>query len=426
LQGAITAGQYRPGERLPTHRALAREFNVAIGTVTRAVDTLSRQGVVRGEVGRGTFVTEPERAGASPMVDLSLNAFPPVLPAAVFEAVFQRALARALALPAGGYSEPAGSPGQRAVLSTWLARSRVNLGGDELLPVVGGQQGLALAFDDLRAVTAAVAMEPATFPGAVTAARQSGLDVLPVAIDREGVLPDALDKVLRRADVRAFYTTPVAQSPLGFETGEERRRAIVAVCRKRKTFIIEDDIYGAFATPGIPTYRELAPELTYYINSFSKAVTPLIRLGVLAPPRERRASVAERLRAQTWSAAPFSIVVACEFIEGEHDQVAAARLREEATERLSIAREALGEALPRDARPGPHLWLPMDVSAAEQLARRAIERGLRLTPPSAFLLDPSRVSGIRVCVLAPRQRSDLARALASLASLLHEPSDIVV
>lgn len=426
IQNAITGGQYRPGERLPTHRALAREFSVAIGTVTRAVDVLSRQGVVRGEVGRGTFVTEPDRFGTAPTIDLSVNAFPPPLPSSVFEAVFQRAVIRALALPAGGYTEPIGSPGQRAVLATWLARSRLNVSGEELIPVVGAQQGLALAFEELRSSTRALATEPATFTGAIAAARQCGLGLVPVAVDEEGLVPDALDRVLGGGEVKAIYTTPVAQSPLGFETGQSRREAIVALCRKHGALIVEDDVYGLFATRGISTYRDLAPERTFYINSFSKLVTPLIRLGVLIPPRERRASITGRLRALTWSAAPFSLVAACEFIEGEHEQTSAAHLRAEAEVRLVIARNTLGPALPAVARPGPHLWLPMPLPIAEQLARRSIEKGVRLTPPSAPLLDARQVSGVRVCVLAPRSRADLTRALTSLAETLREPTDIVV
>ena len=58
VEAAIAEGRYRPGEKLPTHRQLAQQFAVSIGSVTRAIDALSARGVVRGEIGRGTFVLE--------------------------------------------------------------------------------------------------------------------------------------------------------------------------------------------------------------------------------------------------------------------------------------------------------------------------------------------------------------------------------
>jgi DNA-binding transcriptional MocR family regulator len=121
-----------------------------------------------------------------------------------------------------------------------------------------------------------------------------------------------------------------------------------------------------------------------------------------------------------------SIVAACELIQAGQDVVARKKMREEAEVRLGLVRKALGSAVPATARPGPHVWLPMPLSAAEQLARRAIERGVRLTPPTAPLLDPTSVSGVRLCTLAPRQRSALAAALSQLADIVAEPDDFVV
>ena len=56
IETAIVRGSLKPGQKLPTHREISRSFGVAIGTVTKAIDSLSRRGIVRGEIGRGTFV----------------------------------------------------------------------------------------------------------------------------------------------------------------------------------------------------------------------------------------------------------------------------------------------------------------------------------------------------------------------------------
>lgn len=423
IKGSIADGTFRPGERLPTHRDLARGFKVAIGTVTRAIDALSRDGIVRGEIGRGTFVLPPA-ASAQPqtVIDLSLNTLPALVPAGAFEAAAQRAVRKSHELPSGGYGDPSGYPGHRAVLAAWVARNRrVPLSADDILIVIGGQHGIALAFSDLRPSTEAIAVEPATFSGAMAAARQADLRLVPIAVDEQGMRPDALAKALRKRDAKAIYTIPVAQSPIGLETGAERRREVLDVCRRYGARIVEDDVYGTFSSPGILTYKSLAPDLVYYVGSLSKSLSPLLRVGVLAPPPGRRAALVDRLRAEMWSAPPMTVALACELLEAGEGEGVAARLREEAAARLDLAREMLGGALSRYARPGPHIWLPMPLLQAERVARRASEQGIRLTPPSASVVDASMASGVRVCVLAPNDRATVAEGLRAIAAILAEP-----
>ncbi len=115
LISSIDDGTFKPGERLPTHRSLAERFGVSIGTVTRAVDALSDRGLVRGEVGRGTFVLE--RAApfdANDIVDLTINAPPPLLGYEALAEAAEIATRRALQLAHGGYVDHSGTDAQRS------------------------------------------------------------------------------------------------------------------------------------------------------------------------------------------------------------------------------------------------------------------------------------------------------------------------
>src|SRR3546814_18464291 len=68
--------------------------------------------------------------------------------------------------------------------------------------------------------------------------------------------------------------------------------------------IVEDDIYSVYATKGAPTFKGMAPGRTYYLNSISKCLTPLLRVGIMAPPPERRSPIMRALRAEGWGSAP--------------------------------------------------------------------------------------------------------------------------
>lgn len=428
LAGAIDGGTFRPGERLPTHRRLAERFGVSIGTVTRAVDALSERGLVRGEIGRGTFVLERSApaASAGDIIDLTINAPPPLLGYDSLAEAAEMATRRSLQLAHGGYVDHSGTEFQRGVVAGWLTATRQGASADEIILTNGAQQGIHLAFAALRDRSTAVATEGATFPGAMAAATNLGLAMLPVAHDGEGMLPEALDAVLAANACKIIYTTPVCQNPLGFETGPERRRAISAVALKHGAFIVEDDIYGLYGTKGPLTYKDLAPDSTLFVTSLSKSLTPLVRLGVLVPPRSMRAGIVKRMRAESWGLPPFVAELAVALIETGAAVAVAQLLRDEALARQQLAQLMFNlPALPMP-KGAPHIWLPMSPLVAEQLARRASEAGVRITPPGATVVGNSGLGGIRLCIMAPPTRSGLERGLGILAGLMSSDEDVIV
>jgi DNA-binding transcriptional MocR family regulator len=319
-----------------------------------------------------------------------------------------------------------GTPQQRALLADWLSRTRIETSADAILLCVGAQQGIHLAFSDLRRLSKSIASEAATFTGAIAAAADLGMQWQPVDHDDQGMTADDLDRVLTESDCRIVYTTPVCQNPLGVEAGDARRREILRVCSRHDACIVEDDIYGMYAARSRLTYKELAPERVYYLTSLSKCLTPLVRAGILAPPPDRLVAVVRTLRAQVWGAAPLALETACALIELGADRTAADALCKEAKLRMTLAARLLGlENLPMP-HGAPHLWLPMPAVDAEKLARRASGQGVRLTPPDASSIGGPKSGGVRLCILAPPRREDLERALKVVSALRSEPEETVV
>lgn len=358
IAALIDSGQYGPGQRLPTHRALARRAGVAIGTVTRAIEHLHQQGLVRGEVGRGTFVSaRPAPQHARP-VDLTLSVPPVLIDERLFIAAAERAARKALDIPDGGLRDLKGTQGQRSIVAGWLSRTRVGTTPESVILCVGAQQAIHLSFADVARRSRLIAGELPTFSGALASAAHLGLEWLPIAYDEEGMTPDALARGLRETGCRAIYTVPVCQNPLGFEVGEQRRREILKVARQYDAVIIEDDIYSVHSAKGGPTYRELDPERVYYLTSLSKCLTPLARLGVLLPPASRLSGIARSLRAEAFGAPPISLEFGCALIEMGADTLSADALRKEAALRTDMAARILKPpALPMPEG-APHIWLP--------------------------------------------------------------------
>ena len=425
VEQMIASGRYGRGDRLPTHREIARGANVAIGTVTKAIDLLERRGMVRGETGRGTFVNMPlEREDET--VDLNFNVPLPVVGENSFRSASTMAVGRLGTVPNGGYPEPGGSFEQRKAIADWLAATRMTIDPADLLITVGGQHAIHLAMADLGSATKVIATEAATFSGAIAAAGTLGLSLLPVNHDEQGMIPADLDRLFKETGCRAVYLTPVCQNPFGFEMSTERRGKILNTCRRHDAFIIEDDVYSIYSRSDGKTFREMDPERVYYINGLSKCLTPLVRIGILIAPPARRAAIAARIRSETWGASPFDIEVATALIEDGIHLKARDILLAEARHRLSTASRLLGLKHVPMPEGAPHIWLPMPVAAAEKLARRALERGVRVTPPDATAVGGDKAGGVRLCLMAPPQRSSLERALRILAELNATPAAEIV
>jgi len=375
-------------------------------------------------VGGGSFVLGDGHGLVAGIVDLSINAPLRVVDQAVFTEAARAAAMRCWDLPGNGYGDVAGYADHRETIAQWLTRTRVRVDADDLVLTVGAQQALWLAF--AAAGTKPLVTEPLSFPGAISAAQALGLTLNAVDCDGDGLIPAALDKAARGGRIGAVYLTPTAQNPLAFEMPAARRREIAAVCRRHKLAIIEDDVYGIYARSGVPTFRELLPELTYLVGGFSKNLSPLLRVGFVVPPPDRRGDVLTRLRAESWGCAPLNTGIVQMLLIGPAERSAVARLRDEATARMAIAKEVLAGFAVEAGGLSPHVFLRVDRATAERVVPQALDRGLRLLPLGATEIGTSPITGLRLSVLAPADRGSLTKGLTILRSVLQGPRSAAV
>ena len=293
VREAIRDGRLRPGDRLPSTRALARDLGLARGTVAEAYAQLGAEGYLQARPGAPTRVAEGVAAGddvtrggnaapapAEPRLSLrpgvpDVGAFP----RSAWVAALRRALSDApdAALRPG---DPRGRPELRAALAAYLGRARGVLADPERIVICAGfTEGLALLCRALRG-TGALAMEDPCFAAHRDIAHAAGLRVTPLAVDAHGAIPE-----LPR-DVAAVHLTPSHQFPLGGTLAPRRRSAFVAWAREHGTLVIEDDYDGEFRYDRQPAgaLQGLDPERVVYAGTASKTLAPALRLGWLVLP----------------------------------------------------------------------------------------------------------------------------------------------
>jgi len=439
LDRAVAEGEIGGGERLPTHRALARELGVTVGTVSRAYAEAERRGLVRGEVGRGTFVRQRgeggsvldlvELANSDRFLDLGLN-LPPcldggpdaaALAAAVSEVAGEGGLGRLL-----GYAPHAGSLPHREAGAEWMSRYGVTADPERVLVTCGAQHAMSAIFSALARPGDGVLSEALTYPGMKALANLLHLELRGVEMDSAGILPEALAEACGGArPPRFLYLVPNLHNPTNAVLPEARRREIVEIARRHDLLIVEDDVHGRLLDQAPPALVTLAPERTFFIANTSKSLAPGLRVGFVLAPEGTEERVAAGIWCTTWMAAPLMAEIAARWIADGTAEALLARRRERAAERQAlVARAFAGQRL--DAHPGSYyVWLHLpEPWRFEDYALQARQRGIGVTLPTAFAVGRGAVPhAVRICLGGAANRERLVGALDTLAALLAEPPD---
>jgi DNA-binding transcriptional MocR family regulator len=422
----IRSGALRPGHQLPTHRALAKHLGVTVSTVTQAYTEATRQHLVHGQVGRGTFVLgdrvdaelfrstfavhSDQTDAPTSLIDLSSN-----VPASLDDDTDLQIALRHLTNEQLETTYPSIATlarGQAAIADFLRGRS-VEIRDSDVVLCAGAQQALLSALIMTAGAAGRVLVEQLTFPGMKSLARHLGLQLVPVRTDGEGLLPDDLRRAARRSGAKTLVCVPSLQNPTASIMTKDRRKEVAAVIEREGIVAIEDDVYGPLQDE--PALWPFAPNHVIVISGFSKSVAPGLRIGAIAGthPAVRRA--AEEVSLTSWTVSPVMIRVCAQWVADGTAQRRVAQQRSEISERCRIARSSLGSRLPMTTPDSPHLWLPTQTDPEVAVARLR-DAGVMAVASTSLATSGKSPKGIRISVTAAASRSVLHQALIAMCA----------
>ncbi len=311
-----------PGARLPSTRSLVAEFQASPVTVQKALQTLTARGLVESRPGVGTFVRavrtakpsdygwqtgalrSPQgrlRAPSTTMRDTSNDViafhsgYPDreLLPERLVRAALTRAARSDAAIsrsPASGLPELQAWFAQELAAATPAGVAPPAAADVVVLP--GSQSGLSSIFRALLGNGQPLLMESPTYWGAILAASQVGVPVVPVPSGPNGPDPAELARAFEESGSRVFYAQPNYANPTGAQWSPALREQILDVVRQYGAFIVEDDWAHDFgiSTSPVPLAGQDDSGHVVYLRSLTKSVSPAIRVAAViarGPARER-------------------------------------------------------------------------------------------------------------------------------------------
>ncbi|MEH0420276.1 aminotransferase-like domain-containing protein [Streptomyces sp. B21-083] len=434
----IVTGRLRPGERLPPQRAFARRRGIAGSTAGRVYGELVRRGLVVGEVGRGTFVRAAPhapagRALAEPAVNAEVTAvnlelnYPsapgqsellaPALAPLLRPDVLTEALRPA---PATGTAEA------RSAVARLLTTPGWRPDPDGVLFTGNARQSIAAALASLVRPGGRVGVEALTYPLVKEIAARLGITLVPLAMDQDGLRPDALTAAHRTAPLSALYVQPTLHNPTSVTMREERKRELAGTVRELGVSVVEDRIWSFLAgsatgaaAEGEPLAAHV-PELAHVVDGLSKRVAPGLTVGFLVVPPDRVEAVAAAVRSGGWSAGRFALEAGVRWVEdGTVTRLVAAKRADAARRQRLMARELadFGGAVRSDPR-AYYAWWELPASwRADTFTAAAAAHGIAITPGNAFAVGSQRAPGVVRLGLASVPEVELVRALRTLAAI---------
>jgi DNA-binding transcriptional MocR family regulator len=439
LRDDVRSGALPSGERLPPVRELAWRLGITPGTVARAYQIGTQEGLLSAAVGRGTFVasSQPRLGPTQPLyidrvpdfdrengpVDLRAPQLPDVGQTAAIAEVMIEA-ARQIGPEYLEYPGLRRDQSCRAAVVDWLGDCRLGpISADDLVLTHGGQNAINIVLQCcLRGDRPAVLAEALAYPGFRHAARLNRAEVVPVVLDGEGMRPDALDAASRRHGARLVCIATEAQNPTAVRMSLQRRLEIVAVARAHDLQILEDDCYTVPCS-NLPSLRELAPERCWHVSSLSKSISAGLRFGMVVCPTGM--GEAGRLAAQHsyfGLARPVTDIVTRLLVSGR-----AGKLRQQAQEVMSRRLAVLVSALAGHDlswQPGlSFVWLRLPGGwRASTFTRVAEAEGVLLRSADEYVLvDGHAPSAVRIALAGGIAEERFAGAVATLARLLANP-----
>ncbi|MGO0059594.1 MocR-like pyridoxine biosynthesis transcription factor PdxR [Brevibacillus fluminis] len=430
IKEKIANGEWPIGSKIPSQRTLASQFKVNRSTIITAIEELTADGLIEGQMGKGTVVvnntwtllaTNPppdwnayvtsgvhkpsqdtvqkinqDEFDAS-LIQLSKGELSPeIFPLVTMQRLMHKVTDE---LHAFGYEEPKGYGPLRQAVSDYVRSFGIEASPSSILIVSGALQALQLISVGLLHRGSTVLLEKPSYLYSLHVFQSAGMKLTSLEMDAQGLLPGGIPALRKQGKADILYTNPCFHNPTGILMSQKRRQELMHACEAERLPVIEDDLYRELwfdEPPPAPLKAMDRHGHVLYLGSLSKTLSPGLRIGWIVGPEPVIERLADIKMQTDYGTSSLSQRVAAEWLTSGEYQKHVAYIREQ----LRIRKAAMLEALELHASDlaewespagGFFIWLRLKEKVhIHELFSKALRQGVLLNPGSIYGQDRDR------------------------------------
>ncbi|KZL88467.1 PLP-dependent aminotransferase family protein [Clostridium magnum] len=420
LEEDIEKGILEGGFKLPPQRVIANYLGINHGTVTRAYKLCEEKGLIKGIIGKGTFVScyagVPQNVLGictnSNVIEMGM-----VLPLYEVNKIVEpylkdlyQNLDYGLALR---YAPPEGHLKHRYIASKWLKRLGIQYSPEQIIITSGTQNAMAVILASLFDKGDRIIVDEYTYTGFISLSKFFGIILVPVKTNEDGIDIDELKRTCKREAVKGIYLIPDCHNPTTARLNTKKRVEIAKIIEKNNLLLIEDNPYSFTVQDKIKPISYYLAEKSIYIHGTCKSISSTFRISYIASPQRYLKQLIHGVNNFTWMASPINAEIISQIINSsKYDELISSKISK-IKERNRLVDYILNDyhIIPNETSFFRYLILPQAISDKD-LEIACLEKGVQVFSSKRFSVGthPNK-NAIRLSISGPESIDDLRKGL---------------
>jgi DNA-binding transcriptional MocR family regulator len=457
IRRLIQSGSLQPNDRLPSVRVLAKDVQVNKMTVTEAYSALEADGLIHARQGAGYFVntvkinapksestyipvqeviiaerqTVPFLQLHTAMVQAQQqegvinfsSPFPRLTDLNDLRQIAKRAIDQT-AHELLNYGLPQGQPFLRQQIMRLLAQQGLEVSLESIIITNGSQQGLSLVIHQHVQPGDWVIVESPTYPGAIEVLETLGAKIIGVPMTSQGVNLELLEQYLSSYRPKLIYTISTLHNPTGLSLPQTHRQQLLALAEQYECLILEDNAYEGLNFEPVPAPIKALDQTdsVIYIGTFSKTLSPGLRLGFIVATGQRYQPILQRKLLYDLQVSNISQAIISEYLASGHYRRHLSRFRSSHLQKRNLMLQALEQHFPQEAtwiapQGGYFLLIHLPIELpTQEVTQKAAEQGVLINFGLSFA--PSQQCGSTVRLNFSQSLEEIEQGIAILGGVL--------
>jgi DNA-binding transcriptional MocR family regulator len=430
IERDIDLGILKPNEKMPPQRSLAKTIGVNLTTISRAYREAEKRGLISGSIGKGTYVAQNDKNNTTlpevlsrddEIIELGLIGsvkaegydLPELLKAVAEDDSLDSLL---------DYVPSQGIPRHRQAAAKWITQYGLEEDPERIVICAGATHAINCCLTGIFEPGDRIAVDALTFTGFRNAAKLNHIKLEPVAMDSEGMIPESLENMCKRIEIKGIYLMPNMQNPTSTVMSSERKQAIADVILRYGLVLIEDDIYNFTNQSSQTALSTLVPDNGIFICGISKALFPGFRIGFAYVPERFLYRFTQAVANTIWMAPPICAEMVTRLIESGTAGEIVNKKNQVISRRLQLAKKAFEGFSYQAAEGSMFLWLSLPEGwSCSDFESIALMNRIRVISAYKFYVGSQLPpNAVRISLGSVKNDEQMIRGLNTLVHILKQ------